>query len=93
MPASMPARRIELRLYSRPGCHLCDDMKLVVDGLLHEYDLGLEVVDITGDPQLESVYGQQIPVLEIGGRKAFKYRLTERDLRRRLNAEARRQGA
>ena len=56
-------------------------MKAVVQPLARELGAVVEEVNIAGDPELESEYGLQIPVLLINGRKAFKYRLTERELR------------
>ena len=78
---------LHLQLFSRPGCHLCDEMKAVVQPLAREIGAVLEEINIAGDPGLESEYGLQIPVLLINGRKAFKYRLTERELRARLRRE------
>jgi glutaredoxin len=78
---------LHLQLFSRPGCHLCDEMKAVVQPLAREIGAVLEEIDIAGDPALESEYALQIPVLLINGRKAFKYRLTERELRARLRRE------
>jgi glutaredoxin len=77
---------VELTLYSRPGCHLCDDMKAIVTPVARELGCTVREVDIAGQPELESRFGQEIPVLFIGERKAFKYRLTESALRRRLRA-------
>ena len=77
---------VELTLYSRPGCHLCDDMKAIVAPVARELGCTVREVDISGQPELESRFGQEIPVLFIGERKAFKYRLTEPALRRRLRA-------
>ena len=71
-------------IYSRPGCHLCDDMKAVVTRVARSVPLTLEVIDISTDPALEASYGPEIPVLMIGGKKAAKYRLREGDLRRLL---------
>ncbi|MBI3796610.1 MAG: glutaredoxin family protein [Deltaproteobacteria bacterium] len=48
----------------------------------------LEETDISLDPELEARFGQEIPVLFINGRKAFKYRLTAGELRRRLARES-----
>lgn len=76
----MPA----LRIYSRPGCHLCDEMKAVVERVARRVPIDLEEIDISTDPDLERRYGQEIPVLEIDGRKAAKYRITEDDLVRKL---------
>jgi thiol-disulfide isomerase/thioredoxin len=78
---------LHLQLLSRPGCHLCDEMKAVVQPLAQEVGAVLDEINIAGDPALESEYGLQIPVLLINGRKAFKYRLTERELRARLRRE------
>jgi len=78
---------LHLQLFSRPECHLCDEMKAVVQPLAQEIGAVLEEINIAGDPALESEYGLQIPVLLINGRKAFKYRLTERELRARLRRE------
>ena len=69
-----------LTLYSRPGCHLCDDMKAVVARVARQVPLTLEEVDISTDPALEALYGLEIPVLMIEGRKAAKYRVGEAEL-------------
>jgi glutaredoxin len=84
----MPA--IALILYGRPECHLCEEMKEIVTSAARELDCALEQVDISGKPELEAQFGTEIPVLVVNGRKAFKYRVTHRQLRRRLAAEARR---
>ncbi len=83
---------IALALYSRPGCHLCEEMKGVVVPALREFDCTLEEVDISGRPDLEARLGTEIPVLCVNGRKAFKYRLTVAALRRRLARERRERG-
>lgn len=77
-----------LTLYTRPGCHLCDEMKLIVSGVvegLPSDTITVEHIDISTDPALERLYGEEIPVLLINDRKAAKYRITERELRRRLD--------
>ena len=73
-----------LTLYSRPGCHLCDEMKAVVGPIAAELGWTLDEVDIAADAALEARYGSEIPVLLIDGRKAFKYRVAPRELLRRL---------
>ncbi len=78
---------IILVLYSRPECHLCDAMKRTVLPVARELGCALTEVDITGDAALEAQVGTEIPVLFVNGHKAFKYRVTERQLRRRLAAE------
>lgn len=73
-----------LRLYSRPGCHLCDEMKAVVTSVGRFVPFALEEIDISTDPQLEALYGLEIPVLFVGEKKVAKYRVAEEALRRLL---------
>ena len=75
-----------LTIYSRPGCHLCDDMKAVVKQVVRDVDesASIDEVDISTDPALEALYGLEIPVLMIDGKKAAKYRVTEDALKRML---------
>jgi glutaredoxin len=80
---------IALTLYGRPECHLCADMKEIVAPVARELGCTLEQVDIKGNPELEAQYGTEIPVLLINGRKAFKYRVTDRALRQRLARQGR----
>jgi thioredoxin-related protein len=73
-------------IYSRPGCHLCDEMKVVVQRVAERQTppLSIEIVDISTDSNLEALYGLEIPVLMVNGRKAAKYRVTEEELTRLL---------
>ena len=81
-------RVIRLTIYSRPGCHLCDDMKALVArvGQQSALPIAIEEIDISTDPDLETRYGVEIPVLLVDGRKAAKYRVTESELVRLLSA-------
>ncbi len=75
-------------LYSRPDCHLCDEMKRVVARVAERMPFTLDEVDISGDAQLERAYGQEIPVLLVNGTKAAKYRVTDWELMRILAARS-----
>jgi thiol-disulfide isomerase/thioredoxin len=77
---------IVLRLYTRPGCHLCDAMKTIVERVAHASaaPVVIEEIDISADADLEARYGLEIPVLELDGKKAAKYRITEEALTRLL---------
>lgn len=81
---------IILTLYSRPGCHLCEDMKAIVSRTIRRVStpVTIDEVDITTDPDLERLYGTEIPVLMVNGRKIAKYRVTEGELRRILDDRA-----
>ena len=79
---------IALTLYSRPGCHLCDEMKTVVARVigLTRARVTVEEIDISTDPALEARYGLEIPVLLVDGKRAAKYRVTEAELTRLLQS-------
>ncbi|MGH9345829.1 MAG: glutaredoxin family protein [Vicinamibacterales bacterium] len=74
-----------LTVYSKPGCHLCDEMKRVIDAVAARVPLTVEIVDISTDPTLTERYGIEIPVLLIDGKKAAKYRVSEKELEDRLS--------
>lgn len=78
---------ISLTLYSRPACHLCDEMKAVVARVAGAIPLSLQEIDISTDPTLEARYGLEIPVLLVEGKKAAKYRVTETELTRLLKGK------
>lgn len=75
---------LHLELYSRPGCHLCDELRALCERLSGEFSLQVAEINIETDPALEARYGKEIPVLYIDGRKAVKFRTTEVELRRKL---------
>ena len=80
-----PRAPLELVLYTRPGCHLCDEMKAVIAGALRGVEHTLAEVDVDGDPELARRHGLSIPVLAIDGRIAFKGRLTAAELLRKVS--------
>ena len=79
---------IALTIYSRPGCHLCDEMKAVVERVAGSATPPptIDVIDISSDPDLESRYGLEIPVLLVNGKKAAKYMVAAEELRRIVEA-------
>jgi hypothetical protein len=62
-------------------------MEEVIAHELARFPARLERIDIAGNPELEVRFGQEVPVLFVNGRKAFKYRCTARELRKRLSRE------
>jgi glutaredoxin len=75
---------LSLRVYSAPGCHLCEVALGVIERVRGDLAFELEIVDISADPALEERYRERIPVVEIGGEEAFTYFVQEAALRRRL---------
>lgn len=80
---------MRLTIYSKPGCHLCDEMKSTVHRVLSTRSaapaISVDEIDISSDPALIDRYGLEIPVLLIDGRKAAKYRVSEQELTQMLN--------
>ena len=54
-------------VYSRHGCHLCEDAVNVLEMLRPELDFEIEIIYIDGNPELEKLYGEQVPVTQIDG--------------------------
>jgi glutaredoxin len=78
---------MRLTLYVRADCHLCHEMRAVIDDLRRDVPFELDAVDVDGDPALVAAHGDEVPVLFVNGRKAFKYRVTPCELRARLARE------
>jgi glutaredoxin len=76
---------VTVTLYTREGCHLCDVVKGVIDQVQRERPFHLTIVDVDTDPELVRLYGDEVPVVAIDGRKAFKYRVDAAALRERLD--------
>ena len=73
-----------VRLLSRPGCHLCDDARVVVEAVCAELGVGWDEVDITTDPVLLEEYLEQIPVTLVDGHQHDFWRVDEARLRAAL---------
>lgn len=77
-------KNIKVEIYSKSDCHLCDEAKSVLLKVHKEIPFDFCEVDITNDQELFAEYKEQIPVVFINDRKAFKYRVNEKELRRKL---------
>ena len=75
-------------LYTRKGCCLCEDAKHVLESARRRARFDLDEVDVDGDADLRRVYNDEVPVIAINGRKAFKYRVTEQEFLKKLEARA-----
>jgi glutaredoxin len=72
-------------LYGKPGCHLCDDAKAVIEGVRSEHEFELKEVDITLDPGLFRAYGERIPVVAVDGVERFEFFVDPAELTRSLD--------
>lgn len=75
---------MRITLYTRAGCHLCDDAKAALDRIEEQTGEGYEEVDIAGDADLTAEYGDRIPVVLLDGREHGYWRVEEQRLLRDL---------
>ena len=75
---------MEVVLYTRRGCHLCEEARQEIERLKSAAEFRLVTLDIDSDPELQARFNDQVPVVFINGRKAFKYRVDRRQFLRRL---------
>ena len=73
--------------YTRKGCHLCKEALEVLRDFQREFDFEIQLIDISGSTALTQLYGNDIPVATLDGRKILKHR-ADRKLLRRVLAEA-----
>ena len=76
--------KAQVIIYSRPGCHLCDEAKQAIEGAGCQNEYTLEEINIESDPDLLNRYQYDIPVVTINGVEAFRHRLTAEEFRQRL---------
>jgi len=71
-------------VYSRKGCHLCEIVKESLTKLQRRGGFTWSEVDVESNDELRRQFTDEVPVVFIDGRKAFKYRMDERDFLRKL---------
>jgi glutaredoxin len=81
----MPPAR-EVVVYSRKGCHLCEIVKETLTKLQRRGGFTWRDVDVESDDELRRKFTDEVPVVFIDGRKAFKYRMDEREFLRKLDS-------
>jgi glutaredoxin len=74
----------DVTIYSRPGCHLCEEAKVQIAPVLRELGARLTEINIDEDPELRARYDYDVPVILIGARKAAKHRVDPKQFRRQL---------
>lgn len=74
----------EITLYTREGCHLCEEAKNQILPLVAEFKAALREVDIDDDPILHDLYTNDVPVIFLGSKMIAQHRLDLVQLRRQL---------
>ncbi len=80
----MPAH--EVVVYSRKGCHLCDVIRQALERLSQRAPFTWREVDIDADEELRQRYNDEVPLVFLDGRKAFKYHMNEDEFLRKLES-------
>ena len=68
-------------IYSRPGCHLCDEAKQTINSSGCDDEYTLDEINIESDPELLRRYRYDIPVITIDGVEGFRHRVTAEGFR------------
>jgi glutaredoxin len=71
-------------LYSKPGCHLCEEAAAVISRVCEDVGVSWREVNILDDPQLSRMYAEEIPVTFVDGRQHDFWRVDEQRLRTAL---------
>jgi glutaredoxin len=77
---------VHVILYTRQGCHLCDDAWTVLDEASQRYGFSVETVDVDSDVELVQKFGQCVPVVTVDGKLRFRGRVNRVLLERLLRA-------
>ncbi|ASY15072.1 glutaredoxin-like protein [Candidatus Planktophila dulcis] len=78
-------------VYSRQGCHLCEDAVKTLEGMREELAFEIEIIYIDGNPELEKLYGNEVPVIHINGEHHDFYRIDPERFRTSLEKHRRHQ--
>ena len=78
-------------VYSRHGCHLCEDAVNILEGLREELGFEIEIIYIDGNPELEKLYGNEVPVIHINGEHHDFYKVDPDRFRTSLEKHRRHQ--
>jgi glutaredoxin len=76
LPAWLARRRpalghLDVVLYTRRGCHLCEDAWQRLRDARRRYGFAFQVLDVDTDPELRGCYGEQVPVVTVNGKVRF----------------------
>jgi glutaredoxin len=78
----------DVTIYSRPGCHLCEEAKQQIAPLLKSCGARLTEINIDEDPELRARYDYDVPVIFLGARKVAKHKVDLAQFRRQLREAA-----
>jgi hypothetical protein len=80
-----PVRPVRITLIGKPGCHLCDDARAVIERVAQDLRVGWQELSIADDPALSAAYWEQVPVTLVDGAQHDYWRVDEARLRTALS--------
>jgi glutaredoxin len=84
----MPQATPVVTLYTRVGCHLCEDAEAVLRAARPAAGFQLDLVDVDSDPELTRRYGVRVPVVAVDGVEHFELEVPRDQLLRLLEGRA-----
>lgn len=66
---------VTVTVYSRHGCHLCENAEKTINSLAQDLEFSVEILYIDGNEELEKLYGNEVPVIQINGEHHDFYRV------------------
>jgi glutaredoxin len=86
--AARPPANLQVVLYTRRGCHLCEQAWDLLEKARRRSNFALTAVDVDGNPELVALYGECVPVVTVNGVVRFRGVVNPVLLDRLLRAEA-----
>ncbi|HEX5560667.1 MAG TPA: glutaredoxin family protein [Nocardioidaceae bacterium] len=83
----MAEEKARVTLIGRPGCHLCEDAREVVERVTNDLGVGFTELSIDDDAELRAKYAEEIPVVLVDGEQHTFWRVDEARLRKALSAK------
>lgn len=81
-----PRTDLNVVMFTRQGCHLCDDAWRELERLRGEYGFALSEKDVDADPELRAQFDQCVPVVEVNGKVRSRGRFSTMLFQRLLDA-------
>jgi glutaredoxin len=83
------AARVIVTLYTREGCHLCDEAKAAIVPIIARHHAELREIDIDDDAELRAMYNDSVPVIFVGADFFSRYRVDAQKFEKALQAAER----
>jgi glutaredoxin len=80
--------QLRVVMYTRNGCHLCEEAWALLVKKRHRYQFQLDFIDVDSDPEFAKLFGEHVPVVTVNGKTRFRGVINPKLLQRLLEVEA-----